>query len=158
MNKNPVMTREDFLVYEALFNAKDYAGVTSYFNPECTVEYMDKFEVGVEQHPETAHGPAEFIERYKKLHANMAEFLDLGIFFCDDKNMVVEFTTEFIALFDGAKFHGVPRKKGEVFAVNQFCVYDFDENGKFARIRISHFRVLSNDPAYKPLHSLDDLK
>ena len=152
--KNPIMTREEFLVYEGYFNAKDYAGVTSYFNPNCTVEYMDKFSVEP-QNPQVLHGPAEFIENYKALHKDFKEFLDLGIFLADDKNMIVEFHTEFIAMRD-AEFMGGACKKGQVFAVNQFCVYDFDENGQFKRIRISHFRVLSNDPNFKPLHSLDE--
>lgn len=154
MAKNPIMTREEFLVYESLFNKKDYEGVTSYFNPNCTVEYMDKFSVEAQQ-PQTLHGPAEFIENYKTLHKDFKEFLDLGIFLADDKNMIVEFHTEFIAMRD-ASFMGGDCKKGEVFAVNQFCVYDFDEEGKFLRIRISHFRVLSNDPNFVPLHSLDE--
>ncbi len=153
--KNPIMTREEFLVYEDLFNKKDYAGVTSYFNPDCQVDYMDTFTVGSQNKPKELHGPEEFIASYKKLHENFKEFLDLGIFLADDKNMVVEFHTEFIAMRD-AEFLGGPCKKGQVFAVNQFCIYDFDENGKYSRIRISHFRVLSNDPDFKPLHSLDE--
>lgn len=151
---NPVMTREEFLVYESLFNKKDYEGVTSYFNPDCTVEYMDKFSVEAQQ-PKTLYGPQAFIDSYKALHVNFKEFLDLGIFFCDDKNMVVELHTEFFALND-ANFLGGACKKGDVFAVKQFCVYDFDENGKFSRIRISHFRVLSNDPNFVPIHSFDE--
>ena len=153
--KNPIMTREEFLVYEDLFNKKDYAGVTSYFSPNCTVEYMDKFSVEEQKPPVVLHGPDEFIKNYKALHANFKEFLDLGIFLSDEKNMIVEFHTEFIAMRD-AKFMGGPCRKGEVFAANQFCIYDFDENGKYSRIRISHFRVLSNDSDFKPLHSLDE--
>ena len=153
--KNPIMTREEFLVYMDCFNRRDYDGITSYFSPDCVVEYMDRFTVGQQTAPKTLHGPAEFIASYQALHANFREFLDLGLFLSDEKNMVVEFHTEFIAKED-ASFLGGACKKGQVFAVRQFCIYDFDENGKYARIRISHFRVLSNDPEFKPLHSLDE--
>lgn len=152
--KNPIMTREEYLVYKDCFNRKDYDSVTSYFNPNCVVEYMDKFSVEP-QTPKTLYGPEEFIASYKALHENFKEFLDLGIFLSDEKNMVVELHTEFIAMRD-AEFLGGACKKGQVFAVNQFCIYDFDEEGKYSRIRISHFRVLSNDPDFKPLHSLDE--
>ena len=37
MKKDVVMTREEFLVYEGHFNAKQYENVVSYFNPDCTV-------------------------------------------------------------------------------------------------------------------------
>ena len=148
----PIMTRKEFLVYEGYFNTKQYENVVSYFNPDCTVEYMDHFKLGP-QNPQTLHGPLQFIDKYKALHENFEEYLDLGIFLSDDKNMIVEFQTEFHCIND-TEFHGQPMKRGEYFAVNQFCVYDFDENGKFSRIRISHFRVLSNDPNFKPLHSL----
>jgi hypothetical protein len=150
----PIMTREEFMVYEGYFNSKQYDKVVSYFNPNCTVEYMDHFKLGP-QTPQVLHGPAEFIENYKALHQNFKEFLNLGIFLSDEKNMIVEFHTEFHCMND-TLFQGSPMKRGEYFAVNQFCVYDFDEKGKFSRIRISHFRVLSNDPNFKPLHSLDE--
>jgi hypothetical protein len=149
----PIMTREEFMEYENYFNTMQYEKVVSYFNPKCTVEYMDSFTRAAQPTPQTVTGPAEFIENYKTLHENFREFLTLGIFLSDEKNMIVEFQTEFIALRDG-DFQGASIKRGECFAVNQFCVYDFDENGKFSRIRISHHRVLSNDPAFKPLHSI----
>jgi hypothetical protein len=149
------MTREEFQQYQGYFNTKEYENVVSYFNPSCTVEYMDFFTLSPQPAPQIVRGPAEFIENYKALHRNFKEVLTLGIFLSDDKNMIVEFETEFIALHDG-EFQGGTVKRGDCFAVNQFCVYDFDENGKFARIRISHFRVLSNEPDFKPLHSLDE--
>lgn len=155
MKKDVVMTREEFLVYEGYFNSKQYENVVSYFNPDCVVEYMDLFTRAPQPARRAVHGPAEFIKNYKALHENQREFLDLGIFLSDDKNMVVEFQTEFHALKD-CESNGAPMKKGDCFAVNQFCVYDFDENGKFTRIRISHHRVLSNDPGFKPLHSYDE--
>ncbi|MDR3277636.1 MAG: hypothetical protein LBT12_02590 [Oscillospiraceae bacterium] len=151
----PIMTREEFLVYENYFNTKQYDKVVSYFSPDCTVEYMDHFTPGGQTPPQTVHGPAEFVENYKTLHENVREFLDLGIFLSDEKNMIVEFQTEFHYLND-SPFQDTDVKRGGYFAVNQFCVYDFDENGKFSRIRISHFRVLSNDPAFKPAHSIDE--
>ena len=151
----PIMTREEFMQYQSYFNTMQYDQVVSYFNPSCTVEYMDNFSWGEQPVPEMARGPEEFIKRYVALHANFKEVLILGMFLSDDKNMIVEFQTEFFAKHDG-HFHGVPVKKGECMAVNQFCVYDFDENGKFARIRISHHRVVSNNPGFKPIHSLED--
>ncbi len=150
----PIMTREEFLVYEGYFNTKQYENVVSYFNPDCTIEYADDFKLGP-QLPKILHGPAEFIENYKALHKDMKEFLDLGIFLSDEKNMIVEFHTEFHCIND-TEFHGSLMRRGEYIAVNQFCVYDFDEMGKFSRIRISHFRVLSNAADFKPLHSLNE--
>ena len=155
MKKDVIMTREEFLVYEGFFNAKDYENVVSYFNPNCTVEYMDLFTRAAQPVPRVVRGPAEFIESYKALHENQREFLDLGIFLSDDKNMIVEFQTEFHAIKDH-EANGAFMKVGDCFAVNQFCVYDFDENGKYTRIRISHHRVLSNDPNFKPKHRYDE--
>jgi len=152
--KDVVMTREEFLVYEGHFNAKEYDKVVSYFNPNCSVEYADKF-ILAPQNPNVARGPEEFIKRYKALHENFREFLDLGIFLSDDKNMIVEFQTEFHCIKESDAFEG-HMKVGDYIAVNQFCVYDFDDNGKFSRIRISHHRVLSNDSNFKPLHSYDE--
>ena len=149
----PIMTREEFMEYENYFNTMQYDNVVSYFNPNCRVEYMDLFTRAEQPVPQTVVGPAAFIENYKALHENFKEILNLGIFLSDDKNMIVEFQTEFIALHD-VDFQGAPMKRGENFVVNQFCVYDFDENGKYSRIRISHHRVLSNDPEYTPPHSL----
>jgi len=154
MNKDVVMTREEFLVYAGHFNAKEYDKVVSYFNPDCTVEYPDKLMLGP-QTPRIAHGPGEFISRYAALHENLREFLDLRIFLSDDKNMIVEFQTEFHCIKETDYFEG-HMKVGDYIAVNQFCVYDFDENGKFSRIRISHHRVLSNAPGFIPLHSYDE--
>jgi len=151
MGKDVIMTREEFLVYEGHFNAKEYDKVVSYFNPDCIVEYPDYFKMGP-QTPNIAHGPEEFVTRYKVLHESFKEFLDLGIFLSDDKNMIVEFQTEFHCIKE-ADYFETHMKVGDFIAVNQFCVYDFDENGKFTRIRISHFRVLNNTPGFKPLHS-----
>jgi len=151
----PIMTREEFLEYENYFNTMQYEKVVSYFNPGCKVEYMDSYTRAPQPPQRTVVGPAEFIENYKNLHKNFREFLTLGIFLSDEKNMIVEFQTEFHAKNDG-DFQGAPIKRGDCFAVNQFCVYDFDENGKYSRIRISHHRILSNAPGFKPLHSLDD--
>lgn len=151
----PIMTREEFIVYENYFNTKQYENVVSYFNPKCVVKYMDLFTRAEQPVPQTVVGPEAFIEKYSALHQNVLEFLTLGIFLSDEKNMVVEFQTEFIALRDGF-FWGAPMTRGECFAVNQFCVYDFDDNGKFSQIRISHNRVLSNEPGFKPIHTLED--
>jgi len=147
----PIMTREEFMEYENYFNTKQYDKVVSYFNPNCVVAYMDSFTAGEQPAPKTIVGPEQFIENYKALHKDFEEILTLGIFLSDEKNMIVEFQTEFIALHD-VEFHGVPLKRGYCLAVNQFCVYDFDENGKFSRIRISHHRVLSNEPGFVPLY------
>ena len=152
MKKEVVMTREEFLVYEGHFNAKEYDKVVSYFSPDCTVEYADVFTMGPQDPPNIARGPEDFIKRYTTLHEYFNEFLELGIFLSDDKNMIVEFQTEFHCIKENDHF-GVPMKVGEYCAVNQFCVYDFDENGKFSRIRISHHRVLNNNPGFKPLHN-----
>ena len=155
MKKDVVMTREEFLVYEGHFNAMRYGDVVSYFNPDCIVEYPDLFTKSPQNAPSISRGPEDFIKRYTALHEYFKEFLDLGIFLSDDKNMIVEFQTEFHCIKE-AEYFGVSMKVGDYFAVNQFCVYDFDENGKFSRIRISHHRVLSNDPGFKPLHSFDE--
>jgi len=154
MKKDVVMTRAEFLVYEGHFNAKEYDKVVSYFAPDCTVVYPDLFLLGP-QTPNIARGPDDFIKRYTALHENFREFLDLGIFLSDDKNMIVEFQTEFHCIKE-ADYWGGHLKVGDFFAVNQFCVYDFNEDGKFSRIRISHHQVLSNDPDFKPLHSYDE--
>ena len=154
MGKDVIMTREEFQVYQGHFNAKEYDKVVSYFNPECTVEYPDLFLMGP-QTPGVARGPEDFIKRYRALHEKFREFLDLRIFLSDDKNMIVEFQTEFHCIQDSENWGG-QLKVGDYFAVNQFCVYDFDENGKFSRIRISHHRVLSNAPDFKPIHSYDE--
>ena len=150
-----IMTREQFMEYENYFNTMQYDKVVSYFNPQCSVDYMDSFTWAKQEPARSVIGPEAFIENYKTLHADFREFLTLGMFLCDEKNMVVEFHTEFHAKHD-CEFQGTPVKKGDCFAVNQFCVYDFDENGKYTRIRISHHRVLSNMPGFKPLHSLDE--
>ena len=154
MSKKVVMTREEFLVYQGHFNAKEFDKVVSYFNPDCVVEYPDLFQLGP-QSPVVARGPAEFIKIYEALNKNFREFLDLRIFLSDDKNMIVEFQTEFHCINDTVNW-GAQMKVGDCFAVNHFCVYDFDENGKFSRIRISHHRVLSNAPDFKPLFSCDE--
>lgn len=155
MKKDVIMTREEFLVYEGYFNTKQYDKVVSYFSPDCIVEYPDWFTMGPQNALGAARGPEEFIKRYTLLHEYYREFLNLGIFLSDEKNMIVEFQTEFHCIKENNRF-GVPMKIGDYFAVNQFCVYDFDENGKFSRIRISHHRVLSNSPDFKPLHSYDE--
>lgn len=154
MKKDVVMTREEFLVYEGHFNAKEYDKVVSYFSPDCTVEYADQFTM-TPQTPSIARGAEEFIKRYAALHEYFREFLDLGVFLSDDKNMIVEFQTEFHCIKESENF-GAHMKVGDFIAVNQFCVYDFDENGKFSRIRISHHRVLNNNPGFKPTHRYDE--
>ena len=154
MKKNVIMTREEFLVYESHFNAKEYDKVVSYFSPNCTVEYADQFMMEP-QTPNIARGPEEFIKRYAALHENFREFLDLGMFLSDEKNMIVEFQTEFHCIKECENF-GAHMRVGDYIAVNQFCVYDFDENGKFSRIRISHHRVLNNNPGFKPTHSCNE--
>ncbi len=150
----PIMTREEFLEYEGYFNSMQYDKVVSYFSPTCKICYPDMFTNAEQPTPDTVVGPAEFIEKYKALHENCRECLTLGMFVADDKHMVVEFQTEFFVKRDGT-FWGKAMKRGDCFAVNQFCVYDFDENGKFSRIRISHHRVLSTSRGFKPLNSLE---
>jgi hypothetical protein len=147
------MTREEFMVYEGISTPSSTIR-RFLFQSQLHRRVHGSFQAGP-QTPQVLHGPAEFIEKLQGPASKFQGVSQPGHLPSDEKNMIVEFHTEFHCMND-TLFQGSPMKRGEYFAVNQFCVYDFDEKGKFSRIRISHFRVLSNDPNFKPLHSLDE--
>jgi hypothetical protein len=137
------MTREEYLVYADHFNNQRYDAVTSYFTPDITVEYYDS-ATDPDSKARTLHGPQEFIDSYKALHANVREVLELREFFSTDKLVFAELYTEFHPFKDSPASSSRPaRKKGETYIMTNWVLYDM-ESGKMKRIRIAHFR--NHDP------------
>ena len=143
------MNRQEFLEYMDHFNNKRWDKVTSYFRPDVTLEYPDNF-TGPATPGKTLHGPQEFIDNYKALTANVREVLNLGVFLSQDRQLCVELVTEFHVKETPADNSPRGWKKGDVSVMNQCVLYDLDEEGKFARIRIFHHRHL--DPKTITLH------
>ncbi len=141
------MTRDEFIVYINHFNNREYNALTKYFSEDIIVEYFDNFLVE-KQTPKTLHGKEEFVANYMGLHKKFREYLELGFFLTDGKNLLVELYTEFHALED-ASFTAGAMKKGEAFCVTNWVCYDFAPDGSFQHIRIAHFRV--HDPKNKRL-------
>ena len=136
------MTREEFLVYMGHFNHKRYADLVDYFCEDIEVQYYDSMQVDAPP-AKTLYGRDGFVASYTGLHQNFREFLDLGFFLADDRNVVVELYTEFHALRD-ATFMAGPMKTGDVFICTNWVCYDLAPDGKFQKIRIAHFR--NHDP------------
>jgi hypothetical protein len=145
--KEKKMTREAFLEYVKCFNTKNYDKIRDYFTDDVKVEYFSDFKKDALT-VKTLVGKDAFVANYEALASNFEETLNLGIFLSDEKNAVAEMYTKFIARKDTPAHRAGPMKEGEVFYINQFCVYDMDEAGKFKHIRISHFKVL--DPKDAP--------
>ena len=138
------MTRQEFLEYVDHFNNKRYDAVTSYFMPDCTVEYFSNMSNPRGSEPKTLHGPAEFIKSYSNLHDHVKELMELGFFIQQGNQLVVELYTEFHCFNDFVMNSG-PIKKGDVVIMTNWVVYDF-EGDKFKRIRIAHFRMHDKKP------------
>ena len=142
-SKGHALTREEFLEYIDYFNRKDFEGVTSYFDPNITVEYFDS-GTGSGTPAQTLHGPEEFINNYKSLFKTVKEVLELGDYISTENRVFAELYTEFHTFADTpAGVGGIGRKKGEVQIMTNWVLYDM-EDGKMKRIRIAHWR--NHDP------------
>jgi hypothetical protein len=136
------MNREQYLEYIDHFNNKRYDAVTSYFDPDVTVEYSAHFaRPGAEA--VTLHSRQEFIDWYKNLHQYVREVLELRDFLADDKLLLAELYTEFHCFKDTSPSIGLPLKKGEVSIMTNWVLYNL-EGGRMKRIRIAFFRT--HDP------------
>lgn len=136
------MTREEFQTYLNYFNTQDYDKLTTYFAEDLEVQYNDNYDI-TGQYELTLHGIDGFLGFYKQMHQDVLELLELGFCLYDGKNLVVELYTEFLAKNDTVLVVD-PLKRGDVVCCTNWACYDFDEQGKFKKIRISHFRC------YKP--------
>jgi len=135
------MNREQYLEYIDHFNNKRYDAVTSYFDPDVSVEY---FTIpGDHKTARTLHGRQGFIDSYKNLHEYVREALELGDFMVTEDRLFAELYTEFHCFKDYPNFLGGSLKKGEVAVMTNWVLYDL-EDGKMKRIRIAHFRM--HDP------------
>lgn len=139
------MNREQYLEYIDHFNNKRYDALTSYFTPDITVEYFDDAFAQGGAPARTLHGPDEFAENYKSLHAHTREVLELGDFLSRGELVFAELYTEFHTFQDAPESYGRPWKKGDISIMTNWVMYNLDENGKMKRIRIAHFR--NHDPA-----------
>ena len=137
------MTREEFLEYIDYFNKKDFDGVTSYFDPDITVEYFD-YMSEPEFPARTLHGPKEFIKNYKELFESVKEVLEVGDFLSTEDRVFVELYTEFHPFKNTRASKGrLAWKKGVPVIMTNWVLYNM-EDGKMKRIRIAHFR--NHDP------------
>ncbi len=137
------MNREQYLEYIDHFNHRRYDALTSYFTQDITVEYFDEaFSQGAPAR--TLHGPGEFAENYKSLHAHTREILELGDFLSQGDLVFAELYTEFHTFKDAPESYGRPWKKGRISIMTNWVMYNLDEKGKMKRIRIAHFR--NHDP------------
>lgn len=142
-SKGNALTREEFLEYIGYFNRKDFDGVTSYFDPNITVEYFDS-GTGSQMPAQTLHGPEEFINNYKSLFKTVKEVLELGDYISTEDRVFAELYTEFHTFADTPEgVGGIGHKKGDVQIMTNWVLYDM-EDGKMKRIRIAHWR--NHDP------------
>jgi hypothetical protein len=137
------MNRKQYLEYVGHFNNKRYDAVTSYFTPDITVEYFTDFENPTAS-PRTLHGPKEFIDSYKALHAYAREVLELRDFLVDGNLLAAELYTEFHCFKDSPANSSLALKKGEVRIMTNWVIYDLTNDDRMKRIRIAHFRM--HDP------------
>ena len=142
------MTRDEFLVYMNHFNNKEYDQLTKYFSDDIVVEYYDNSSLE-KQTRKVLRGKDAFVANYMNLHSTIREFLDLGFCVFDGEFLIVELYTEFHALVD-TEFSAGRMKKGDAFCITNWVCYNFDENGKFNRIRIAHFIVHYDPPRFDP--------
>ena len=136
------MNREQYLEYVDHFKNMRYDKVTSYFDPNITVEYYDNAH-SPQVPARTLHGREEFVANYKSLHEHTREVLELGYFMTDGKLLFVELYTEFHTFKDAPASFGRPWKKGDINIMTNWVIYDI-EGDKMKRIRIAHFR--NHDP------------
>jgi hypothetical protein len=139
------LNREQFQEYIDHFNNRRYDAVVSYFHPDVTVEYYDNGTY-TGTPARTLYGRDGFVESYKALHEHTREVLELGVFMTDGKNLLAELYTEFHTFQDSPPtYNRPPKKKGDIVLSTNWVLYDLDENDKFKRIRIAHFRL--HDPS-----------
>lgn len=133
------MSRAQYLEYIDCFNRKDFAGVTSYFAPDVTVEYYDN-ATGPQVPARTLYGSKGFIDNYRALFENVKEVLELGDFLSTEDRVFAELYTEFHPFRDTPESEGRQAwKKGVPVIMMNWVMYDM-EKGKMKRIRIAHFR------------------
>ena len=137
-----MMNRREFEKYIAHFNNKRYKELASYFAPDVTVEYYDNATY-TGAPARTLHGPQEFINNYKALHAHTREELEIGAFIAKGDLLFVELYTEFHTYKNPPASSGRTWKAGDVTIMTNFILYNF-EGDKMKRIRIAHWRM--HDP------------
>ena len=139
------MTRAEFEEYVNYFNTQNYDKLLEYFADDMEVQFNDTYDITGE-YELTLHGPGEFLGFYKKMHESILELMEVGFCLFDGTNLVAELYTEFKAKEDTVLVVD-KLKKGDVVITTNWVCYDFNEEGKFSKIRIAHWRCHKPDTA-----------
>lgn len=140
------MTRAEFEEYINYFNTLNYDKLTEYFADDLEVQFNDTYDI-TGQYELTLHGKEGFLAFYQEMHKTITELMEVGFCLYDGTNLVVELYTEFQAKEDTTLVVD-KLKKGDIVVTTNWACYDFDENGKFKKIRIAHWRCHKPETAY----------
>lgn len=134
------MNKAQYLEYIDHFNNKRYDKLAEYFRPDIVVEYFSNLD-DPSRPPITLHGPQQFVDVYANLHQHVRETLELRDFLSGDGLVFAELYTVFDCFKDMAGGAIGPMKAGDLLAMTNWVLYNLDDEGKMARIRIAHFRI-----------------
>jgi len=127
-------TRPWFERYLAAFNARDYAGFSSYYAPD--VRFFGQAA--------TLEGPAAIVDFYRRVHSRLDEHVDLLTFVSGAPTRIMaEMRTTLVAREDWLDFPTGPLTRGQRRASINFVLYEI-ENGLFKRVRSARFATLPN--------------
>ncbi|HWL47035.1 MAG TPA: nuclear transport factor 2 family protein [Sphingomonadaceae bacterium] len=117
--------RARFRRYIALFNAGDPEALVPFFAPSVEL-YLPRGPL---------IGPQAIVDYYRGSFGFLTEWLRIDTLIVDGNGLAAELYTRFTAKRDHPGFKAMPLRAGDVYVVTTFVLYDFDEAGRFSRIR-----------------------
>ncbi|HLH68734.1 MAG TPA: nuclear transport factor 2 family protein [Candidatus Dormibacteraeota bacterium] len=129
-----------FRHYIALFNARDYERLITFYTEDVELEL-----------PASSPRGREGIRRYySDLHRFVRERLRIDFLLVGRDRIATELYTEFRCLHDLPTFSFKPLVAGEVFRCTNFVHYDL-VGDRFRRIRVARYKVHEADPRARPV-------
>jgi hypothetical protein len=126
----PEDVRVRFRRYIELFNAGNPEALVPFFSPAVEL-YLPRGPLV---------GPQAIVDYYRGSFRFLTEWLRIDTLIVDGNGLAAELYTRFTAKRDHPDFKAMPLQAGDVYVVTTFVLYDFDEAGRFSRIRPAMWR------------------
>ena len=117
--------RARFIRYVEQFNSGRHEGLVPFYAPG-VVLYLPGRELV---------GPDAIVAHYRRSFGFLTEWLRIDSLIADENGLAAELYTRFSAHRDYPEFKARPLRAGDVYVVTTFALFDFDDAGRFTRIR-----------------------
>jgi hypothetical protein len=124
------MTEDDFRIYLAAFNARDFAGFSKYYADDV------EFNLGARKR---IVGPQGIVDFYTGVFEHIAESLEVVDLIVAPDGAALHSRTTFTTIKDWPDFELWPTMKGDVRVVESINMYR-TANGKITEIKSGRFR------------------